>query len=307
MDKTAHVRTARDSISTPSGITKVKFLRTTSLIIRELLNADRAEIDSMKRECALIEKGRLHIHLNTERNKYYYSLYSEEDGSETSLNNDMERIYRLARRDFLQLRIKQTESGCRRFSRLLNSIETACEEDRLRRKLLRYSEADLDLCRILFTEEQNEWIEQPYTPNPYHQNNLRYCTDAAFPVRSKSEGILGSGLECFGLPFRYDDIVRINRRGSSDRPFKDSYFADFKVPNLCGGITVHEHFGALHLNGYGDNALQKISDYTNFDIYEIPGRKVTRDEVTWSLESDILNPVRLHKTLIRILLPGKGL
>ena len=110
-------------------------------------------------------------------------------------------------------------------------------------------------------------------------------------------------LEAIGLPYRSDDLVTIHSE-FDDAPFRDNYFADFKIPNFCGGITIHEHLGALHLKDYPDNSLKRLNDYHNFSIYELPDRPVKHSEITWSFEPDIRDPKLLRSVIRRILLPS---
>ena len=303
MDKTAHVRTARDTIVKPSGMTKIGFLRTASVYIKERLNADREEIASLKMEMSLIEEGRLRIHAKPERNKYYFGITTLTDDQEVSITEDISRIHQIARRDYLELRLRQAESNCCRLSRVLNSIDYITYENRIHNKLHRYSEAGLDLCKIIFSKEQNEWIDQPYSPNPFHKENLRYLTSGGIAVRSKSEAFIGSTLESLGIPYRYDDLVNIGNSSYGDKLFRDSYFADFKIPNLSGGITIHEHLGAFDIDKYPDNSLKRLNDYHNSELYELPGRKVQHNEITLSFESDLRDVALLRQMISKMLLP----
>ena len=169
----------------------------------------------------------------------------------------------------------------------------------------RYADIGLDITRIIFTKEQNEWIDAPYTPNPYNVDSLKYETIGKLPVRSSSEREIGNMFEDIGLPYRSDDLVRIIRNDEHQgTPFRNTYFADFKVPNLLGGITVHEHLGAFHLENYSDNALQRLNDYHNFTVVELPGRPVGKNELTWSFESDLQGDENLKRLIARLLLPG---
>ncbi len=174
----------------------------------------------------------------------------------------------------------------------------------MKQELSLLDDAGLDLTRILFTPEQVEWINTPYNPNPYYPEDLKHPTSAGLLTRSKSEAKIGSISEGYGLPFRYDDFTRILYDPLGDRPSRDSVYSDFKYPNLCGGITVHEHLGAFQMDRYGNNALMRLNDYHNFEVIELPGRPVTYSEFTWSFESDLWGETRIRKLFRRILLPG---
>jgi hypothetical protein len=303
MEKTAHIRTARDTVVRPSGMEKIGFLRTASVFIKERLNADREEISSMKMELSLIEEGRLRIHAKPERNKVYFGLMSPWDAREVSITEDRSRIHLIARRKYLESRVKQAESNCYRLSRVLNNIDHICNENRIRNDLQRFSAVGLDLCKIIFSKEQNEWIDKPYSPNPFHKENLRYSTSGGIAVRSKSEAFIGNTLENLGIPYRYDDLVDIGKSTYGDKLFRDSYFADFKIPNLNGGITIHEHLGAFDIEKYPDNSLKRLNDYHNSELYELPGRRVRHNEITFSFESDLRDAALFRTMISKMLLP----
>ena len=129
-------------------------------------------------------------------------------------------------------------------------------------------------------------------------------------MRSKSETRIGNRAEYYGLPFRYDDYVAMHDpkgkqfHSQGESPFRDFYFADFKFPNLFGGITIHEHIGAFQIENYGEGSLKRLNDYHNFRIVELEGKAVKHEEITWSFENDVLNAKTIDKLLARILLPG---
>ena len=76
------------------------------------------------------------------------------------------------------------------------------------------------------------------------------------------------------------------------------------MPNLLGGITVHEHFGAFQMKNYPDNSLKRLNDYRNFEVRELPSRIVLPEEFTWSLEADLRDPVLFQRIINRMLLPS---
>ena len=298
----AHARTARDSIINKSGLLQIDFLRMTSDSIRTLLKADEAEVKAMQQELALIREGSLCISKRGEG--FRFNRYDKRSQETHSITKDANQIYDLARRAFLENRIKAIEENRRRLSAVLEKADGARHEIMLQKKLGKSAAAGLDLSRILFTKEQNEWIDTPYTPNPFHPEDLKYPTTGGILTRSKSESTIGSRLELIGLPYRFDDLVIIYNERTGDRPFRENYFSDFKVPNFAGGITVHEHFGAFQMEKYPDNSLKRLNDYRNFEVRELPSRIVLPEEFTWSLEADLRDPVLFQRIINRMLLPS---
>ena len=309
MKKNVALRTARDTIVNPAGMAQIELLRITSGLIRTAASRDAAESKAIRKELSVMEASRLHI--RKAEKGFRFAAYPEEpsarqragkDTREIGISQDQARVHMLARRAYLLQRLSMIENNQRRLQKILSSCDSARSELRLQKDLKRYCEAGLDLSRILFTKEQNEWIDRPYSPNPYYKESLKQNTKHGVPVRSLSEATLGSFLESVGLPFRTDDLVEIHSEYGV-QPFRENYFADFKVPNLCGGITIHEHLGALHLQDYPDNSLKRLNDYHNHVVYELPGRQVKHSEFTWSFEYDLVDTGSMEALLRRMLLP----
>lgn len=302
------VRTARNSVVNNSGLISNTFLQSSLSLLKKHIAIRENELSEIKKELVLMDKGVLHIHRRGDRFEFGYR--ETDSGKVRGITGDIERIHSLARLAVIEERKSLLELQLKRIESIVDRLDEARYEQRLAKKLRRYNEAGLDLSRILFTKEQNEWIDEPYNPNPYHRENLIYSTTNNMYMRSNSETKIGSRFELAGLPYRYDDFVEIgsDARAKAYRseagPFHESYFADFKVPNLLGGITVHEHLGAFHVGNYGDSSLKRLNDYHNFGVMEIPGRRVKHSEFTWSFENDVRNEVMLDQLLARMLLPG---
>lgn len=303
MTNTAHIKTARDTIHRSLGLAQLQFLRLTDQLLSDALSADQQELRAIKQELALTENAHLRIHYRRGQKKYQFGVYDLTTKQESGITQDNDRIHALARRTYLVYRKNALEAGCRKTKRLMDAAKDGAEEI-LFKKFRKYQDSGIDLTRVLFTEEQNDWMDEPYSPNPFHQEDLKHPTKYNFIMRSKSEARLGSTAEDLGLPYRYDDLVQIHADPIHDPSFRDNYFADFKFPNLTGGITVHEHFGAMHLDRYPDNSLKRLHDYQNHTIIELPGRPVKRSEITWSFEADLQNDDLIQILLKRILLPS---
>lgn len=299
----APMRTARATIRNNRGLPNYNFLKLTEVVIRDILTDNKRKANSLKQELTLLSTDQLRT--RKKNGKFYYSCFNTDLGKETSINNDIQRVHLLARRAYIEKEIAAIDRQIRLLSNVITDTQNAYYEAQLRKESARYADIGLDITRIIFTKEQNEWIDAPYTPNPYNVDSLKYETIGKLPVRSSSEREIGNMFEDIGLPYRSDDLVRIIRNDEHQgTPFRNTYFADFKVPNLLGGITVHEHLGAFHLENYSDNALQRLNDYHNFTVVELPGRPVGKNELTWSFESDLQGDENLKRLIARLLLPG---
>ena len=296
-----HMRTARDTIRASTVLQQYSFLQLSLDVLREGIRDYRTVLNSMKQELALCEEGQLRI--RRKDGNYYFGCVEDGSGKETSISKYDDRIHALARRSFLESSISITEHRVKQLERIEGNSKEIHNALQLQKKLEQFSTAGIDLSRILFTKEQNDWIDELFTPNPYNRGNLTTQTSGGIWMRSKSEAIIGTSLEAIGLPYRNDDLVKIITDVNSGTPFKDTYFADFKVPNLLGGITVHEHFGAFQVNNYAENALQRLNDYHDHTVIEIEGRAVASNEFTWSFESDIRNAKSMKRLIRKLLLP----
>ena len=305
MSTTVHARSARDTIIHREGLAGLFLLRTTAELLKDAIKADRAEIDRMKMELSLIKNSSLYA--SKRGPGFNFKSCDRRTKKTTGITEDLEQIHALARRSYLEARIRAIENTMSRFEEITEKIEHEQMQCARRARLSRFNQAGLDLTKILFTKEQNEWIDEVYTPDPYHRESLRVPTSGGILTRSNSEARIGSNLEAIGLPYRNDDLVEIIAGPGGARPYRDTYFADFKVPNLNGGITIHEHLGAFQIDGYSTNALKRLNDYHDFSVYELPGRRVEGNEFTWSFEGDLRNQEKIDQVIRRILLPGLSL
>lgn len=300
--QTPHARTAADNVIRRTSIEQIGFLRMTSELLEEAMAHDEAQLRSMKQELSLIDDAGIQV--RPKKTYVQFIRYDRKTKKQNGITRNQDLVYSLARRSFLEQRINLIENSRSHFQQALDATRDAIEQANWEIEFRKFSDAGLDLARILFTPEQLEWINTPYSPNPHHPEDLKHPTPGGLITRSKSEASLGSIAEELGLPFRYDDFTRILYDPLGDSPSRDSVYSDYKFPNLCGGITIHEHPGAFQVNRYGDNALMRLNDYHNFEVMELPGRPVSHDEFTWSFECDLQDQKQLRKLFRRILLPG---
>lgn len=284
-------RTARESI-----ISEVNFVDVLLEIIQSTFVSDlnvfvRSETRKKKIELTDMSPGGLHI--KRVNGKHYYDMRA--DGRDIPITRNPEQVRELARKGFIKASLSDLEKIEHILDRATKSLAVMARNSSTTRLYDRYSTAGIDPLSLVFTPQQLQWIDEPYTPNPFHSENLRYKTSGGIPMRSKSEATFGSRLEYRGIPYRSDDLILVTI-SEDGRIYEKSYYADFKVPNFIGGISVCEHLGAFNLDTYGDNSLIKLHNY-------IETGSVREEELFWSFDSTVNDPDKLDALIDRMLLP----
>ena len=110
-----------------------------------------------------------------------------------------------------------------------------------------------------------EWRSQSYKTNPYMPEAKLYDTNNGEKVRSKTEAILADMLSELGIPYRYEQALKL--RGGVVR------YPDFTLLKTWTREEIYlEHFGLLDDQEYRDKCLHKLGEYRNNGIY--PGKNL---------------------------------
>ncbi|MGN0702854.1 MAG: hypothetical protein ACI4KL_06765 [Lentihominibacter sp.] len=189
-----------------------------------------------------------------------YNFWEYSHGRQYGLTKDRNRIYLIARRDYLRLYLSDLRKSC------FNEWREALD------KLLRsFATAGLDLSRIILTEKQYDWTSHSQSCKPDRKEALRYRTTNGVLVRSKSEQFIGNLLEEFGIPYRYEPELRIGNR---------IFHPDFVIMTVDGRKIILEHFGRMDLKEYTSAAIDRLM------AYSFHGLALDRD-VFLSFEPDV--------------------
>ena len=100
------------------------------------------------------------------------------------------------------------------------------------------------------------WAKEPYEKSTYNPKGLKYPTSIGIKVRSKSEQHIVEQLVNYGVPFRYEQVIRVN----------DHTFApDFTFRGFSRKMFYWEHAGMMAEDYYRSRHRRKM------DIYEANG------------------------------------
>lgn len=102
-------------------------------------------------------------------------------------------------------------------------------------------------------EAARKWAEEPYERSRERPENLVQPAPGNRMVRSKSEAMIISRLEHFGLPLRYECLLWVNGK---------RFYPDFMIMDpRTGEIIIWEHFGMMDAEEYRNIWLYKMEQY----------------------------------------------
>ena len=264
-------------------------------ILAFLISLEKRKITIWQSELRKMPKGTLHLLYR--KNKSYFQIAA--DGSRRGITHDIDLVYRLARKRYLQVLLKERNEALQYAHALSGKVDPQVnlkqKPSSLEKLLLRYTKAGLDLLRITCSEKQYRWVMEKYRKNPFRPEELKFETYSKIKVRSKSEQSIGNSLELRGIPYRYememdlkvdwmDDVT-----GMSPGGYK-KYYPDFVIPLPTGEMLIWEHLGRIDLESYRTHNMEKIAAYRQSGV--------CRDEyLILTFEKDLENLDRLDQII----------
>ena len=121
------------------------------------------------------------------------------------------------------------------------------------------------------------WASEPYEQSNYMPERRKYPTSGGFKVRSKSEQHIAEQLINYGVPFRYEQIIRIGDISySADFTFRDSNMEPF----------YWEHAGMMNVQKYVDGYYRKMNAFDSAGI--VPWKNLI---ISYDIEETINIPM----------------
>lgn len=104
-----------------------------------------------------------------------------------------------------------------------------------------------------------KWEYDDWVPNTYREEEKVYPTVKGDFVRSKSEAMIANAYYELGIPYRYEDIVKL--------PGNKRKYCDFSLLKIQERkVIYHEHLGMIDDADYRKNSLIKINEYASAGI-----------------------------------------
>lgn len=228
------------------------------------------------------EEDRLICCMNHSRETYYRAHNENGRYVRKSISNDQSAINALARKEYLRAAIAALRSN-------IDVLESSCGKlndldfDSIRKGMYKACRELPDECffgsgtgRGLMISGDGEdrfgmhraWAEEAYEKSDFMPERRRYMTSAGFRVRSKSEQHIVEQLVNYGVPFRYEQVVRIDGI---------SYSADFTFRGRSMELFYWEHAGMMDVPKYVDSYYRKMNSFEAAGIVPWKNLIVTYD------------------------------
>ncbi len=191
--------------------------------------------------------------------KFYYSLISSEDNTETYLKKENRNIAVIVAQMEYDRKFLETANE---MLKMLDSFDKHVEECGIEDVFTKLSESKKQLVSPIQPDMERfaaEWEYSEYDKKPISEDIPRYKTQKNEIVRSKSELIIANTLYEKGIPYKYECPLEICGR---------IIHPDFTILNKnTGKIMYWEHLGMMDDTPYRNEALKRISNYESAGIF----------------------------------------
>lgn len=210
----------------------------------------------------------------------YYKWFVRENGIKTYLPKaEKEKAAELAKSSWNRARLAEVRSEITACERYLKAFRGKTS----RMQALMNNSGFCDLLGI-GDETIQGWKAAKFNANPNHPEHMRYHTASGLFLRSKSEALIATLLEKYGIPFRYECLLE-----TPDGPF----YPDFTIMHpVTHRLYLWEHFGLMDSMQYVANVGPKVHTYMQAGYY--PGDNLL---MTFETQGHPLEPSRIEELI----------
>lgn len=251
--------------------------------IEEMMYESSKLLENYIREYEACVDGGLSCCKTHGEDTFYHTFPKNGKYTRSVIEEDSDMLKSLARKEYLNRSIKVLQNNIEVLSKAGKKLQPM-DIEYLRNKMLKpyrslpddyFFKGLFDRPGINQTDQylegimrHVEWAKEPYEKSTYKPENRKYPTSAGFNVRSKSEQSIVEQLVNYGVPFRYEEVIRINNWPySSDFTFRDRERKKF----------YWEHAGMMDQAVYQNRHKRKMEAFEGVGIVPWKNLIVTYD------------------------------
>lgn len=244
----------------------------TEFMLSKIIFNEKKLLLKEETELASYPPGTLIVRRRNNKQYYYHRISKVEFG----ITNNHDLIYKLARKSYLIKSIKNRKSNLQHLIKCSQHILSNTS----------YTNSPAVPFNIKLSPDENNWLIQNSSCNPYKTDHLIYKTACGIFVRSKSERIIADKLFNHGIIFKYEAPMIIGDK---------TIYPDFTILRKDDKCVIWEHNGLMSNDDYFLKAVHKIKQYNSAGFYQ-------HDNLICTEENDILDEKRLDEIIFRFIL-----
>lgn len=275
-----------DNCKSKNGTPKGGFMSDYKDQIEKMVYESRKLLDLYTREYSKCVDGYLMRCKNHGKDTFYHAIRPKPAGARSerkSINGDHNMIKALARKEYLEKVVEVLQTNVDILEKAGSGLRYA-DIDHLRVKMARafeglpdeyFFDGWLDRPEIYTKDNYLEgirrhadWAKEPFEQSNYKIEGRRFPTSAGFDVRSKSEQSIVEQLVNYGVPFRYEEVIRIAGK---------AYSADFTFRTRQMDRYYWEHAGMMDDPVYANRHKRKMNDFERIGIVPWKNLIITYD------------------------------
>lgn len=214
------------------------------------------QINDLQEQLRQLPNGELRINKNHNGYRWYHSC---ENKTDPILKKNRSLAETLAYKQHLTLELSQLIHE--RDALLLYLKQFPQKTSPITKKLIASEEYQSLLSSHCISHDQiiQNWLNEPYTPNPFHPEHLSYPSITGKMRRSKSETIIEAALFHHQLPYRYECPLERNQI---------LLYPDFTILHPRTYKEYYwEHFGMIDNPEYASSMGDRIEKYCSIQIF----------------------------------------
>ena len=213
------------------------------------------QTEELEKQISKFPKGTLQSYPQKNHYKYWISFKDRDRVYLPKSNPAL--IRKMANKKFLESSLIDSRAELHACESYLRALET--QPIKAMDKLLK----NKGICDYLPQSNKfanlDKWIHEPYEKNPHHKESLTVPTITGEMVRSKSESLFLQTLYSMGIPYHYEQKLRLDGI---------DFYPDFTLLRPRDNkIFIAELFGMMDDSDYANHAMRKLRTYIRNGYY----------------------------------------
>lgn len=250
----------------------------------ELLAAHEVQLRQYKDELQSLPEGSLRVRPGRKENEVYYMHAAK--GKVTGISGNAELKEALARKKFLQKAINLIEGNIKCLKQLTGTYRNIDEESIIS-SLPEYFGKLINESFVRWQNEKISWMTDEYDQSTFNLWEKSHVTARGLHVRSKSEVIVAERLDYYRIPYRYEQVIYIDRY---------RFAPDFTILTKKG-LMYWEHCGLMDDPEYARKQSWKNFMYAKAGIVPWRNYITTYDDEAGNFNSKIIESEIINKIL----------